>query len=162
MKIVFLLLISILLSFGNEIEDTQFANIRVGSNLNGTAVIGTDLMTSAKTLKEISIGIGFDFVGYEGAKKATQTYGNSYSLGAEFKVGYNLKSLIILPIHLKAGIGYGVTRYDASNDWGIVYDAAIEIHIYKRLGIGTSYKVSQTNTLNEDSKATLCYVTYGF
>ncbi|MDY0117743.1 MAG: hypothetical protein RBR59_09215 [Sulfurimonadaceae bacterium] len=162
MKIFLLLLIATLVSFANEVTSSQFANIKIGANLDGTAVIGADLMTPAKTAKQISMGIGFDFIGYEGAKKATQTYGSAYSMGAGVKVGYNLEPLIVLPLHLKAGVGYGVAHYDTINDWGLQYDASMEMNVYKKLGVGVSYKVVQTDTLNEDKKSTLVYMTYDF
>lgn len=101
--------------------------------------IGVDLMTSLAKSESFHFGVGFDLVGIDGISSSSSTYGN-YTLGGGLKVGYSLASLINWNVNLKADLGYGVTRWESSNYWGLQYSASLDAEIYKGWGIGYKYK----------------------
>ena len=85
------------------------------------------------------VGAGMDLIGIDGYASANETYGN-YTLGGELKIGYSLQSLIHWNVNLKAEVGYGVTRYSSTNNWGSQYGASIDTEIYSNFGVGYKYK----------------------
>ena len=64
-----------------------------------------------------------------------------------------------IPVRLKAGIGYGVTRLDTVNEWDAIYSASAETQLYKKLGVGIQYK--GLNNKHTDNQ-TIIYALYSF
>lgn len=143
-KYIFTLL---LLSFVLLANENSLGNIKIGvtsSNEQSTNVyFGADFMAPSEAF---SFGVGFDIVGLDGGGGSTNSYGN-YTLGGQIKVAYSLKSLINLPLVLKADAGYGVTQFYKKNYWGYQYGANLETKLYKSLGVGVGYKKIDTDTV---------------
>ncbi len=139
--------------YGDTMSSTQ-----IGYVVDGTIQIGIDAMTNTKE-SAFSFGIGGEYVGINVPRTAVQTYGSVYNLGAELKVGYNLDNELGIPVRLKAGIGYGVTRLDTVNEWDPVYSVSADTQLYKRLGVGIQYKgLKNKHTDNQ----TIVYALYSF
>lgn len=115
------------------------ASYNKGGTGDTKVAFGTDIMVPIKIVPNLYAGIGIDIVGIDGYVAYDETYGN-YTLGGQLKIGYSLESLIHWDVNLKAGYGYGVTRYASTNNWGSQYEAGAETRVYKSLGVGYKYK----------------------
>ena len=149
-------------SHHNLFEQGDMSNIRVGAVDNGNIAIGVDWMIDQTEPDAFSIGFGMGYVMYDSMNTLTQTYGSVYNLDAELKVGYNLATLTkYIPIVLKAGVGYGVTRIDTVNEWGSTYSVSAESQIYGGLGVGVEYKSIDAGGLNRVD-STIVYAMYAW
>lgn len=141
----------------NTSADTM-SSVQMGYVVDGTMQIGIDAMTNT-SYSAFSFGIGGEYVGIDVPRTAVQTYGSVYNLGAELKIGYNLDNVLSIPVRLKAGVGYGVTRLDTVNEWDAIYSASVETQLYKKVGVGIRYKVLDNKHVNNQ---TIIYALYSF
>ncbi len=126
-------------------EDSSFSNMRAGNVLNGTALVGIDIMTPEATGEHFSYGLGVEYTGYILPTEANQIFGSSYNLDTEFKIGANIKAaskILPFPLKIKVGFGYGVTRMGSFNSWDFTNSIEVETNIYKKVGLGVGYKNS--------------------
>lgn len=130
------------------------ASYKYGSDGNTRVALGIDYMPF-HIVSGLYVGAGFDFVGIDGYS-ANELFGN-YTLGAQLKIGYSLESLINWRVNLKAGYGYGVTRYASTNNGGSQYEMGIDSKLYKTLGVGYKYKHVDMGIGNASYDANIVY-----
>ncbi|MDD3475391.1 MAG: hypothetical protein PHI38_00835 [Sulfurimonas sp.] len=143
----YILALLLLLPFVILANENSLSNIKMGAvssqHQSTNLYFGADFIIPSN---DFSFGVGFDIVGLDGGGGSTDTYGN-YTLGGQLKVAYSLKSLIDLPVILKADVGYGVTRFYKENYWGYQYGTNLEVKLYKNFGAGVGYKMIDTDTV---------------
>lgn len=132
-------------------ENGSFSNVKLGLVKDGTVSTGIDIMTPEKTGHFLSFGFGIEYTGIQGQTKLNQTYGNMYDLDMEAKIGANVAALINspIPLKLKVGFGYGITRYGSTNTGGQTGSIALESNIYKKLGLGIEWKKCAVSNASE-------------
>jgi len=124
------------------------------------AYIGLDGFLQIQDYLFLGIGLDSVFLG-----STTYQYKTSYSyiMGTQLKLAYSLEKLLNWKANIKAGLGYGVTRFNDTNGWGIQYEVGVETQIYKSFGIGYKYKVSDTDfAYLGDMKSHIGYVKLAF
>ena len=139
----------------NLYGDTM-SSVQMGYVVDGTMQIGIDAMTNTEE-SDFSFGISGEYVGIDVPRTAVQTYGSVYNLGAELKMGYNLDNKLGIPVRLKVGIGYGVTRLDTINEWDPVYSVSAESQLYKKIGFGIRYKILKNKNTDNQSVIYMLY-----
>ena len=141
----------------NEHGDSM-SSVQMGYVVDGTMQVGIDAMTNTSD-NAFSFGVGGEYVGIDVPRTAVQTYGSVYNLGAELKIGYNLDNILSIPVRLKAGVGYGVTRLDTINEWNAIYSASAETQLYKKVGVGIRYKGLENKYTDNQA---IIYALYSF
>jgi len=132
-------------------NNSTFSKVKVGAGIDeSNFYAGMDWMTPSQ--HGFSFGLGADYLNYEASTRPTQSYGSVYTLGAELKVGYDLREITkgYIPVQLKAGYGYGLARLDTVNEWGANYSIAAETNIYKGFGVGVAHHWQDTDVINFD------------
>ncbi len=141
-------------------SSTEFNN----EDAKGGFYLMIDIMKVPKELKGFGYGIGFDANVFGTQSDGIARGDGAYTMGALAKVGYTFEDSFDIPLKIKAGYGYGVTRTRDENGWGIQYDAAVEYTIYNRYGLGVKYKHVEAgfDNVDVDVDATLFYITSSF
>ena len=124
----------------------------------GGVYVGFDGFT--EPAKGFAIGIGGDVNTFKTQTNGLAKGNSAYTMGAQLKAGYTFKEEFDIPLRLKAGYGYGVSRIIDENAWGTQYDLAIEYSIYKNYGIGYKYKSTNADLNSKDIniKASMLYL----
>ena len=142
------------------------SNLQIGgssNNLNsGTTKSGVYLgMDGMKDVKQgLLLGAGFNINTFKVERTQTSgiytltTSGAAYTMAVDALVGYTFKDKFDIPLTLKAGIGYGVTRDNIvkKNSWAAQYSTSAVYTIYKGVGLGVRYSTTNTQLLNTDVK----------
>jgi hypothetical protein len=82
-------------------------------------------------------------------------------MGAQIKGAYSLKNLIHWDANIKGEVGYGVTRLNTVNEYGMQYGVGASVQIYKDFGIGYKYKVIDTGFAGlDDVKSHIGYIQF--
>jgi hypothetical protein len=142
------------------------ANVQIGGSSNnldsGTTKGGVYLgMDGMKDVKQgFLVGAGFNINMFRLKRTQTSggyiltTSGGAYTMAVDALVGYTFKDKFDIPLTLKAGLGYGVTRDNIvkQNSWAAQYSASAVYTIYKGVGLGVRYSTTNTQLLNTDVK----------
>ncbi len=128
--------------------------------------VGADGANVVKTgaLKGTLIGIGGN-INVFSVDTITAT-GGAYTMAADLLVGYTFKESFNIPLTLKAGIGYGVTRDNIvnKNSWAPQYSASAAFTIYKGIGLGVRYNTTKPTLLGvkRNIKSTIGYLNIAY
>ncbi len=70
----------------------------------------------------------------------------------------------LIPLKLKAGIGYGIIKSVDDSGWGVQYEVGGEYLLYKSLGIGVKYKYAEADLLGTTFKndSTVFMMIFGY
>lgn len=106
-------------------------------------------------------GVGIDLNGFKTDMVGVTDGSAAYTLGGQVKVGYTFEKRFNIPLKVKAGYGYGVTRLNSSqNAWGTQYDVSAEYAVYKSIGFGVKYKSANADLhgVNLSVDSTIVYL----
>ena len=140
------------------------SNIQLGGSSNnlgsGTTKGGVYLgFDGEKDIKNgLLLGAGFNINTFKVERTQTSgstslvTSGGAYTMAVDALVGYTFKNKFDIPLTLKAGIGYGVTRDNIinKNAWAAQYSASAVYTIYKGFGVGVRYNTTDTQLFNKN------------
>ena len=136
-------------------------NLNSGTTKGGV-YMGVDGVGDIKkgSLQGFLVGAGFNINTFKVERTQTSgtyaltTSGGAYTMAVDALVGYTFKDRFDIPLTLKAGIGYGVTRDNIvkHNSWNPIYSASAVYTIYKGFGIGARYSTTDVQLLNKDVK----------
>jgi hypothetical protein len=130
---------------------------------------------------QTSFGLGYDFVksftnGIESGLGADflyfvddEYYDSGYNANLSLILGYSFNSTFDIPVALRGGFGYGFGILgDSMTTTGLIYTAAIEYDITKKVGIGIKYYQQDftaegaDNSVDADAQSILGYIYYSF
>lgn len=142
------------------------SNFQIGgssNNLNsGTTKSGVYLgFDGTKDInKGILIGAGFNVNIFQIERTQTSgstsiaTSGGAYTMAIDALAGYTFKESFNVPLVLKAGIGYGVSRdnIEKKNSWNPQYNISAVYTMYKGFGLGARYNTTDATLLGTKTK----------
>lgn len=165
-KITKILITASLLASSGLYADNTVRNYGLGSyklgvsnaSYNGAGTSGSKIYTGLDYFgrdlyRGIHLGLGADCV---------ELNGSNYTLGGQVKVGYSLQELTGWNAGIKADVGYGYTTGLLGNKWGVQYGASFDTEIYKRFGVGYTFKHVDTGISNVTYNANIVYMAVMF
>ena len=119
-----------------------------------------------ETSKNSGLGFGFgaDLNIFSTQNDGIASGNKTYTMGMQLKAAYSFEPKFNIPLRIKTGYGYGVTRMLYKNGWGAQYDVAVEYTIYNGYGIGYKYKSVNANidVNHVDIKSSIIYLSIVF
>lgn len=131
------------------INNLEFKNTT--HKMHNSIYSGIDIFSKTNQY-DIAYGIGFDITGLGTTGQSSL----NYTMASQLKLGYSFYYILQYPVHIKAELGYGATRFYDKNYWGSQYGISIDVRVYKDIGIGIKYKhvntgVNQTSYSSYDT-----------